>query len=156
MIDDARRRALIRAHKRAAWCLLWVAASLGLVYLLLLEIGLAPGTQTCMTETRATVHNLAGFDFEVVEVDCDMFAHDASLTVFALKPARGPRERATLIRYDPGGDDAPVIRSPAPGVVEIAIHEISSMFFCRNHIAGLEVHYTIGHIYYPSGDDKCQ
>jgi hypothetical protein len=128
-------------------------APLSAVYLFLAAIGLAPGSDYCLTETLGKISDRSGVDFEISETDCDTLAKDASVSVFASK--HGRTREVLLFKYDPGGvEPIPVITSVGQHAVEISVRSISSVFFRRNYWDGLSVHYDIGSIDFPSANDE--
>jgi hypothetical protein len=130
-----------------------IVAPLGIVYLFLAAIGLAPRPGDCLTETLGKISDRSGLDFEISETDCDTLAKDASVSVFASK--HGRTREVLLFKYDPGNaEPMPVIASVGQYTIEISVPNISSVFFRRNHWDGLSVHYNIGSIDFPSADDE--
>lgn len=124
-----------------------------LIYVWLDLLGLAPSPYTCITEVHGKVSNLAGFDFEVSETDCDVLAKDAAISVFASKP--GQPHKTLLFKYDPGGvEPDPVITWIGQHTVQISVPWISSVFFRRDGFKGLSVVYKIDKIDYPDVEAK--
>jgi hypothetical protein len=124
-----------------------VAALLGVAYLTLATIGLAPGPGDCLSETLGKISHLSSIDIEIDYTNCDALAKDESIRVFASK--HGRTRKVLLFKYDPGGDEPPVITSLDPHAIEISVPRVSQVFFRREDWDGLSVHYKIGIIDYP-------
>jgi hypothetical protein len=123
--------------------------SLPLVILLWLFVGGA-----CITETREKFSNISGFNFEVIETDCDLIAKDASISVLV---SRGARTRQTLLfKYDPGGAPVPlpVIRLVGANSVRISVPRVSSLFYRTDHWETLSIDYDIGAIEFPANQSS--
>lgn len=50
-----------------ACCAIGIGVSLDAIYLLLVMIGLAPTSDTCITETKERILNRDGFQFDIVD-----------------------------------------------------------------------------------------
>jgi hypothetical protein len=128
-----------------------IAVPLGVFYLLLAAVGLAPTPYTCITEMHGKVSDVAGFDFEVSETDCDTLAKDASISVFASKA--GQAHKTLLFKYGPaGGDPFPLITPIDQHSVQISVPWISDVIFRRDGLKDLSVVYKIGVIEYPDAN----
>jgi len=123
------------------------------LYLLLAAVGLAPMSQTCITETREKIRGIAGFDFEISETNCSTLGEDASISVFASKA--GQPNGVLLFKYGPAGiAPMPVITAIDQQTVQIMVPRVSDLIFRRENWEGLSVNYNIGVIDYPSGSKK--
>jgi hypothetical protein len=122
---------------------------LGVLYLLLATVGLAPMSHTCITETREKIFGLAGFDFEISETNCSTLGEDASMSVFASKA--GQPDKVLLFKYGPAGiAPMPVITAIDQQTIQITVPRISDLIFRRENWEGLSVNYSIGVIDHPT------
>ena len=131
----------------------WViglTVTLGVAYLLLATVGLAPRPYTCLTETRGKISGLLGYDFEISETDCSTLSKDASISVFASKAGR--TNKVLLFKYDPAGvDELPMLASVDQRTIQISVPRISIVMFGRDNWEDVSVIYSIGVIDYPAG-----
>jgi hypothetical protein len=135
------------------WWIVGPVAALAAVYIFLASVGLAPTPHTCVTENLETVHNVAGFDFEISETDCSTLGEDSSISVFAFKP--GQTGKTLLFKYGPAGvNPMPVITSVDPHTVQISVPRISDLILRRDSWEGLSINYNIGIIDYPSSSPQ--
>jgi hypothetical protein len=127
--------------------------TLGPVYWLATTIGLAPTSYYCDTEVRERISGVAGFDFEIIETDCDTLAKTATISVFASKPGR--TRNVLLFKFFPAYVDLmPSITPVDQHTVQISIAEISSLFLRRDKLKELIVNYKIGVIDYPDSESE--
>ncbi len=120
------------------------------IYLVLTGIGLDPLT-ACITKVHMRLSDLAGFDFEISDTDCDEIAKEEWISVFASKA--GQADKTLVFEYDPGGGDPfPVITLVDRHSVRISVPWISSIRFRRDSLKGLSVVYKINKVDYPEAE----
>jgi hypothetical protein len=113
---------------------------------------------SCITETEATKSNVAGWDFEVEDTNCDTLAKDEAVRVFAIR-SEGSRSswgrffarRRLVFQYDPGNQDelVPVITAVGKNSILISIPRVSSIYEENKQVGGTTVVYDIKRIDYP-------
>jgi hypothetical protein len=136
--------------KRLFFLAIWATVVLVPTYLYLVMLGLDPTANFCITEVRGRISGVSGFDFEIIETNCDTLAKDVSISVFASRPGRP--KKVLLFEFDPAYDDLmPVITLVDQHTVRISIPRISSLILRREKLKGLTVIYQIGVIDYPDG-----
>ena len=121
--------------------------------MLLAPVGLPLTSFTCISETHKKISGLSGFDFEVVETDCDALAKDASISVFVSEP--GHANKALLFKYGPAGlGPDPVISEIDAHSIQVSVPHISDEMFRRESFEGLSINYEIGIVDYPRPNTK--
>jgi hypothetical protein len=134
--------------RKRVWWIVGPAAALVTVYFFLASVGLVPTFRTCITETRETVRNVSGFDFEISETDCSTLGEDASISVFASRS--GQIRKTLMFKYGPAGvNPMPAITSIDPHTVQISVPRISDLIMQRSNLEGLSINYNIGIKDYP-------
>jgi hypothetical protein len=135
---------------RVAIMLILAAA---VVYVLAVTVDLTRKPFLSKTESRMTVTNVEGTDFEVTFTKLDAITNREYVSVFADKTGTGPKpagkrdeDEALLFRYDPSEETGalPLIKSAGPKKVLISIPRVSSILFQRRLWNGLSVDYDIG------------
>lgn len=113
---------------------------------------------SCITESEAKFSNVAGWDFEVEDTNCDTLAKDEAVRVFAIRSEanRSPwgrifARRRLVFQYDPGNQDAlvPAISATGQNSILISIPRVSSIYQERRRVGGTNVAYDIKRIDYP-------
>lgn len=106
----------------------------------------------CITETQKKIIDLSGFDFEMIEVNCDTLAKDSAVNVFIAKT--GDSKKTLIFKYDPmleysSGQAAallPAIRFDSPTVVTIAIPIVGAIYSQQFEWETLSIRYEIGRV----------
>lgn len=136
--------------KRTAVSILCLIVLLAVGYLLLGMI------RSCgiIRETREKIVNLSGFDFEIIETNCDRLAKEDWITIFASKA--GENRKTVLFEYVPNSydDPLPVIRVSGDHNITISIPAISSIRVQHFKWQHGSIDYEIGHIDFPRGGIK--
>lgn len=148
---------------------IWFGGASGLlllIYFSLAGMGLAPTQGTRFTETKMSVRNLAGADFEVTYTNADTLAKEEFISVYASNANEGKTSwlrrifvgKTLLFRYDPAMVEGtlPTITSSGPRKINISIPRISSVIFQREKWGNLSINYDIGRIDYPTGTSASQ
>src|SRR5665213_309292 len=106
-------------------------------------VGLAWTPDTCVTETLGRTSGIAGFDFEISEMDCDTLAQTVSLSVFAAKS--GQTKQVLVFKFGPAYVELlPVIAEIDHHTVRTSIPDISSVYMRRDKLKDLTIKYDIG------------
>jgi hypothetical protein len=101
-----------------------------------------------MTESRKTIPDLSGLDFEISQTDCSTLGEDTSISVSVSKA--GETKKTLLFKYGPAGlDPIPEIAVIDQQTIQISVQKISDLIFRRESWKGLSVEYNIGAIDYP-------
>ena len=140
-----------RASLTLAICLLIAVALPGSVYYLL-------RSSACITETKMTLTNVAGADFEVTYADCDTLAKEEFVNVYISESEtsskffwnRWRNKKTLLFQYDP--DDSlslPTIKTTGPKKISISVSRVSSVLVQKKQWEHLSVDYEIGSVEYP-------
>jgi hypothetical protein len=134
----------------------WMAglgATLVVGYLLVALVGYPITSFACVSETHKKISGLSGFDFEVVETDCDVLAKDASISVFVSE--LGKAKKVLLFKYGPAGVGTdPVISGIDAHTIQVSVPHISDEMFRRETFEGLSISYEIGIVDYPRPTTK--
>lgn len=109
------------------------------------------------TQTRMAVTHLAGADFEVKATRLDAVSGRQYFSVYARpsgaagKAAGGTSGETLLFRYDPSaGEPAlPLLSSPAPGTLVIALPRARAILYQRPEWNHLSLRYQIGAVERP-------
>jgi hypothetical protein len=128
---------------------------LGIAYVFLAAVGLAPTPFTRMTETKMKVTNLSSGDFEVTYTNSDSLAKEEFVSVYVSKSGQSfftkwiPR-KTLLFRYDPAMSNSPLPSISASGSnrILISIPRVSSVIFQTRSWGNVSVDYEIGHVDY--------
>lgn len=130
---------------------IWAALlALGAIYLTAALFGgshLFPLPGICLTETIGSTTNIAGFDFEFEEVDCDLIAKDSAVTVYVSRHLE--RQRYALAKY---AGNSPTIVANGPNKVRITLGKIGSLYFLHNGWDNLQVDYDFESFQLPQRD----
>ena len=112
----------------------------------------------CITETQAKFENVAGWDFEAEDTNCDTLAKDEEVRVFAV-PAQAKSSRLGVLlarrrlifEYDPGttGVDGLVIQAKDAKHILISLPCASSVFEKNRTLCEIAIDYDIRKIDYP-------
>jgi hypothetical protein len=145
--------------RKAIACSAGAIVLLGVGYVFLASIGMAPTPYTRMTETRMKIRNLSGEDFEVTYTNSDSLAKEEFVSVYVSKAgvngeswvAKWFRNKTLLFRYDPAmwNSPLPAISVSGPNRILISIPRISSIIFQRRSWGNVSIDYEIGQIDYP-------
>jgi hypothetical protein len=132
-----------------------------LMYGTWIGIRFAVSHATCRTE-QVKVQEISGIRFELEYENCDTFAKDEGISVYAEKkgsrserpwflPDRGD-QRTLLFRYDPGRPDNPLpsITRLSESAVVISIPEVSSILYQNRRWGNMSINYEIGRVDYPA------
>ena len=87
------------------------------------------GLGACITEERNIVYDLAGYDFEISETNCDTIAKDDAVSVFVSHSGRD--EKVLILKYDPGRNLSPTFAAVGPHRIRIALGVIKPEIFLR-------------------------
>jgi hypothetical protein len=113
---------------------------------------------SCITETEAKISDVAGWDFEVEDTNCDTLVKDEAVRVFAIRSETNQSSwgrifarRRLVFQYDPGDQDelVPAIRVTGKGSVLISIPRVSYIYERNKSVGGTAVVYDIKRIDYP-------
>jgi hypothetical protein len=145
--------AFILLIRRPVRYIIGLAVTIGLIYLLLAMVGLAPRPDTCITEVHRKIVSPFGFEFEVSETDCDTLAKDTSISVYASRA--GQTSKTLLFKYGPAGKDPdPQITAIDQSNVKISVARVSDIIFRKENWHGTTIKYDIGIIEYPTSETK--
>ncbi len=132
---------------------------LATAYLFLAYIGVVPAPYTCSSETEKRIVDISGYDFEIVDTDCDALAKEEFVSVYVSKTegnknpllARLLRRKTLLFRYDPGmwNSPLPLVTASGPNKILVSVPIVSSVLFQRRDWEHAHISYDIGHIDYP-------
>ena len=131
-------------------------AAVAAVEVLLLATVAFWSPHACTTTVHQRIAGLSNFDFEIRETGCDLFAKDATTSVFISKA--GGTKKALLFKYfSPGSDAMPTIVALDEHTVQISIWRVPIIFCRRGKWETLTVKYNIGVVDYPFGgtDGDC-
>src|SRR5215217_6831606 len=103
-----------------AWAGIMVLALAYLTIVIFGGIRPIPLPGICIAESMGTAVNVSGFDFEFEEVNCDVIAKDAFMTILVSR--HGERQRFPLAKYEGG---VPTVTSSGPGQVRIRLGQVS-------------------------------
>lgn len=113
---------------------------------------------SCITESEAQISNVAGWDFEVEDTNCDTLVKDEAIRVFAVRSGadrskwtRFLARRRLVFQYDPGNQEAlvPAISTTGKNRILISIPRVSSIYEKNELVGATEVAYDIKRIDYP-------
>jgi hypothetical protein len=147
MTSDNKKAAASLAWKSLGAALLLVVFAGALYPLypsLLLAVGLVYPGFFCDTESRGSLTDVAGYDFQFSETACDVVAKDDAITVFISKT--GESARTPIFKYDPGADALPTITAIDRRTVQVSLERVSSVFFRRYAYGDLAISYDIRRI----------
>lgn len=113
-----------------------------------------PNTWACSSETRMTLPDISGGEFEVIYTNCDTVAKDESISVYVSARswvAKLLAKKTLLFRYDPAISNSPLpsIKPSGQNRILISIPRVSSISFQSRKWGAIEVDYEIGKIDYP-------
>jgi hypothetical protein len=149
-----------------AW-VLGITLSTGLILTIFIWIGYTrlkgyssnPLTYSaCITETQANFSNVAGWDFEAEDTNCDTLAKDEEVRVFAVSgQAKNSQlgklfaRRRLVFAYDPGttGVVGLVVQAKDAKHILISLPEASSVFEKNRTLGEMTIDYDIRRIDYP-------
>jgi hypothetical protein len=113
---------------------------------------------SCITESQAKFENVAGWDFEAEETNCDTLAKDDEVRVFAV-PALAKNSRLgrllarqrLIFAYDPGapGADGLTVQARDAKRILISLPKASSVFEKIRTLDQVGIDYDIRRIDYP-------
>lgn len=90
----------------------------------------------CLTESMGSAFNISGFDFEFEEINCDVIAKEALMTILVSR--HGERQRFPLAKYEGG---IPTVTSSGPTQVRIKLGQVSGWGFRRDAWNDLQIVY---------------
>jgi hypothetical protein len=112
----------------------------------------------CITETQAKFENVAGWDFEAEDTNCDTLAKDEEVRVFAV-PAQAKysrlgsllARRRLIFAYDPGvpGVEGLIVQAKDSKHILISLPEASSVFEKNRTLGEMTIDYNISKVDYP-------
>ena len=126
----------IGAGLLAIWAALVVLGLMYFVVMLFSGLRPIPLPGICATEVTGRASNVAGFDFEFEEIDCDVIAKDSAMTVYVSR--HGAKQRFALVKY---AGNPPTVTSTGPSNVRVSLGEIWGLYFRHNEWDGLHVDY---------------
>jgi hypothetical protein len=112
---------------------------------------------SCVTETQAEFHDLAGWDFEAEDTSSDTLAKDEEVRVFAVaahaKNSRLGRflaRRRLIFAYDPGtmGVEGLTVEAKDARRIQISLQRASEVFEKKRTLGKLAIEYDIGVVDY--------
>lgn len=112
----------------------------------------------CITESEAKISNVAGWDFEVEDTNCDTLAKDEAVRVFAIRSGADQSSwgrifarRRLVFQYDPGNQDAlvPAINAIGKNGILISIPRVSYIYEKNARVGDTAVAYDIKRVDYP-------
>jgi len=109
-------------------------------------------SHACITETRKTISNLSGFNFEITETNCDTLAKEGWITIFASRV--GENRKTLLFEYDGDDDPLPDIRVSYDHNITISIPVVASIHTQHRKWKYGTIEYKIGRIAFPSVEKK--
>lgn len=143
--------------RRIVWGI--VGCSVGVILVLVVLRLLAsdnviPNSAECISETRETLPNVLGGDFEIVYTNCDTLAKEEWISVYVTSRSwirRLLAGKTLLFRYDPGSWNSPLpaINVSGQNRLLVSIARVSSFSFQKKKWQGVSVDYQIGRIDYP-------
>jgi hypothetical protein len=113
---------------------------------------------SCITTSKAKVSNVAGWDFEVEDTNCDTLAKDEAVRVFAIRSdanrsswTRFLARRRLVFQYDPWNQDelVPNIAATGNNDILISIPRVSYIYKQNRLIGHTAVAYDIKKVDYP-------
>lgn len=135
--------------RKAVRVVVWIGAGLVAIWGALVVLGLMyfafmifsgirpiPLPGVCTTEATGRALNVAGFDFEFEEINCDVIAKDSAMTVYVSR--HGARQRFALVRY---AGNPPTVTPTGPNHVRVSLGEIWGLHFRHDEWDGLHVDY---------------
>jgi len=142
------------SNKGASWSWLWP----GLLFVGVALLGwLGPifvlplfSPDSCMTEIKRQLHDVAGLDFEISETQCDLLAKDAGTSILVSKT--GEHGKTLLFKFGPVDDDLlPAIQiDQQHATILISISDISFVYSQKDRWRDMAIKYDIGHVEFPS------
>lgn len=113
-----------------------------------------PNTFACSSETKTTLKDISGGDFEIVYTSCDTLAKDESVSVYVSSRSWVSRlfyKETLLFRYDPAmsNDPLPSITASSQNRILISIPQVSSIDVQRRNWGIVSIDYQIGKIFNP-------
>lgn len=117
-------------------------------------IQIKPNTLACFSETKTTLKDMSGGDFEIVYTTCDSLAKDESISVYVSSRSWISRlfyKETLLFRYDPAmsNDPLPSITASSQNRILISIPQVSSIDVQRRNWGIVSIDYQIGKIFNP-------
>lgn len=143
-------KARIRLMSRIA---LWCCVSL-------LPFGCVYGCidSACIRQTQTRIHNLAGYDFQAVDVDCDTLAKETWVNIYVSKSNRWWPTKKLVFQYDYWSyeDAPPTIRISGANSYDMAIPKVSEVFCETKRWKRLVFSYHIGYVEFPRASiERC-
>ncbi len=112
-------------------------------------LDLAPTPWTCLTETRASIVDLSGYDFSINETNCDAIGKSDRMSVYISH--KGKSERALIFEYDPiERNPIPTLSFDSEGNLLITIASVATVFHQLHEWRERKITYNIGKEYYPA------
>jgi hypothetical protein len=155
----------IKMNKRAL-ILVGSLALLAAAYLFLALVGVVPAPFACSSETKQTLGNVSGMDFEITYTNCDTLAKEEFVSIYVSKTGESGgslfgrlfSRRTLVFRYDPGmwNSPLPLITASGPNRVLISISRISSIMSQSKSWDNVTIDYVIGQVDYPRTDASGQ
>ena len=105
----------------------------------------------CLTETKQEIENYHGFDFLIIETDCDVIAKDAMISVIV--SATGKKQNDILFKYEPiqWTDDLPSVNVVDNNII-ISVHSIARADLQKRHWNDMIISYKIDFVANPKID----
>jgi hypothetical protein len=104
----------------------------------------------CISETIAKFPDVAGLDFEVSDIDCDVIAKQGSLRISVSLVGRS--SKTAVFEYFPANFDPPAIIAIDERTVTISLKSIGSILRQTHRFEGRTIVYDIRSIEYPRRD----
>lgn len=121
----------------------------------------APNTWACYSETKMTLPDISGGDFEIIYTSCDVLAKDESISGYVSKRswvAKLLARKTLLFRYDPAlwNSPLPSIRTSGQNRILVSVPRVSEIIFQSRKWENLSVDYDVGHIDNPASGQSGQ
>jgi hypothetical protein len=134
---------------RVAIIAAYLVAPLAAIYLMLAFLDLAPTPWTCLTEKRASIVDLSGYDFSIRETNCDAIGKSDWMSVYISHT--GKSEHALIFEYDPMEQNPiPILSFDPEGNFLITIASVATVLHEEHEWRGRKITYKIGKEYYPA------
>lgn len=138
---NSRFRGLVRFLRMLTIVIGVSVGLLGSCYLVLLAPWRGP---ICVTESRKTITDPAGYDFEITDTYCSAIAHTAVAHIYGLK--RGEPGRTLLFKYDPVEiTGLPEVRISEDKIV-ISVSWVGQIFGRKHTWRGMKIEYDIARV----------
>lgn len=120
-------------------------ALLGSCYLLVFT----PWNPPCITTSRKTIADPAGYEFEITDTYCSMVAHTANADICVRR--KGEARQTLLFEYDPVEiAGLPSVRVIDDNKIMISVPWVNEVFARRDRWRGMQIEYKIGRVDYES------